>query len=159
MATFVVQKHDATQLHYDFRLEVGGVLRSWAVPRGPSLDPAQRRLAVEVEDHELSWGDFEGTIGAGYGAGTVIVWDRGTWSALGEVPFDRALAEGHASFELHGEKLRGGFTLRRMHGGEKPQWLLIKRRDEFARDGGDVVAERPESVVTGKTIEEVAAGG
>ncbi len=155
MATFVVQKHDATRLHYDFRLEVGGVLRSWAVPRGPSLDPAQRRLAVEVQDHELSWGDFEGTIGAGYGAGTVIVWDRGTWSPLRELPFDRALAEGHASFELHGEKLRGGFTLRRMHAGEKPQWLLIKRRDEEADAAPDPVGSRPESVITGRTVEDL----
>ena len=154
MPAFVVQKHDATRLHYDFRLEVDGVLRSWAVPRGPSLDPAQRRLAVEVEDHPLSWGEFEGRIRAGYGRGAVIVWDRGEWSPLGELPFARALEEGHASFELRGEKLRGGFTLRRMHGGEKPQWLLIKKRDVFAT-GEDVTADRPESVVSGRGIEDV----
>jgi bifunctional non-homologous end joining protein LigD len=152
---FVVQKHDATRLHYDFRLEVDGVLRSWAVPRGPSLDPAQKRLAVEVEDHPLSWGEFEGRIGAGYGAGAVIVWDRGTYEPLGDEPFGRALEAGHATFELHGEKLHGGFALRRMEAGDKPQWLLIKKRDEDARDGYDVSAERPESVVSGKTIEEI----
>ena len=154
MPAFVVQKHDATRLHYDFRLEVDGVLRSWAVPRGPSLDPAQKRLAVEVEDHPLSWGDFEGTIGRGYGAGSVIVWDRGTWSPLGDEPLADALDAGHASFELHGEKLRGGFALRRMERGGKPQWLLIKKRDAFASDE-DVVATRPESVVSGRTIEDV----
>ena len=129
MPSFVVQKHAATRLH--------------------------KRLAVQVEDHPLSWGEFEGRIEAGYGAGKVIVWDRGTWSPLGEVPFARALDEGHASFELHGRKLRGGFTLRRMHGGEKPQWLLIKRRDERACDGCDVTAEHPESVVSGRRIEDV----
>src|SRR5688572_23460942 len=105
MPAFVVQKHDATRLHYDFRLEVDGVLRSWAVPRGPSLDPARKRLAVEVEDHPLSWGEFEGRIGAGYGAGAVIVWDRGEWAPLGDVPFAEALEAGQATFELHGEKL------------------------------------------------------
>ena len=158
-SSFVVQKHDASRLHYDFRLEVDGVLRSWAVPRGPSLDPAQRRLAVQVEDHPLSWAEFEGVIGPGYGAGTVLVWDRGTWSPLDGAPLGEALDAGHASFELRGEKLRGGFALRRIGSGEKPQWLLIKKRDEHARDGGDVVSQRPESVVTGRTIEEVAAGG
>jgi bifunctional non-homologous end joining protein LigD len=156
MAVFVVQKHAASRLHYDFRLEVDGVLRSWAVPKGPSLDPAHKRLAVEVEDHPLSWGDFEGRIGSGYGAGTVIVWDRGTWEPIGDRPFADALKAGHASFELHGEKLRGGFTLRRMEDGAKPQWLLIKRRDEHACSGCDIVAERPESALSGRTIEEVA---
>ena len=154
MPAFVVQKHDATRLHYDFRLEVDGVLRSWAVPRGPSLDPAHKRLAVEVEDHPLSWGDFEGVIGAGYGAGAVIVWDRGTWSELGDVPLAEGLDAGQATFELHGEKLRGGFALRRMERGGKPQWLLIKKRDEHAREG-EIVEERPESVVSGRGIEDV----
>jgi len=153
--SFVVHKHDASRLHYDFRLELDGVLRSWAVPRGPSLDPGHKRLAVEVEDHSLSWGDFEGRIESGYGAGTVIVWDRGQWAPLGDAPLAEGLEKGHASFELHGEKLRGGFALQRIEAGEKPQWLLIKRRDEHARDGGDVTAERPESVVTGRTIEQV----
>ena len=152
---YYIQRHDATRLHYDFRLEVNGVLRSWAVPKGPSMDPADKRLAVEVEDHALSWGEFEGRIASGYGQGAVLVWDRGEFSPRGEVPFDRALAEGHASFELRGEKLRGGFTLRRIHRGDKPQWLLIKRRDEHARDGDDITAQRPESVVSGRTIEDV----
>ena len=154
MPVFVVQKHDATRLHYDFRLELDGTFKSWAVTRGPSLDPADKRLAVEVEDHPLSWGDFEGRIGAGYGAGAVIVWDRGTWSPLGDAPFAQALDAGQATFELHGEKLRGGFALRRMERGDKPQWLLIKKRDDFASEE-DVVATRPESVVSGKGIEDV----
>ena len=155
MPSFVVQQHDATRLHYDFRLEVDGVLRSWAVPRGPSLRPADKRLAVEVEDHPLSWGEFEGTIESGYGAGTVIVWDRGEYEPSGDVPFARALSEGHASFELHGAKLRGGWALRRMHRGEKPQWLLVKKRDDFASEE-DVTVEHPESVLSGKTIEQIA---
>ena len=154
MPAFVIQKHEATRLHYDFRLEVDGVLRSWAVPRGPSLNPRDKRLAVEVEDHPLDWGGFEGVISAGYGAGTVIVWDRGTYEPLGELPMARALAEGHASFELRGAKLRGGWTLRRTHRGDKPQWLLIKRRDQEASEE-DVVATRPESVDSGRTLEEV----
>ena len=155
MPAFVVQKHDATRLHYDFRLEVDGVLRSWAVPRGPSLDPAAKRLAVEVEDHPLAWGKFEGQIGAGYGKGAVIVWDRGIWSPLSEVPLSEALEEGHATFELHGEKLRGGFALQRTRSGAKPQWLLIKRRDDDAHPGSDIVAERPESVISGRTLAEL----
>jgi DNA ligase D-like protein (predicted 3'-phosphoesterase) len=155
----VIQKHDATRLHYDFRLEVGGVLKSWAVPRGPSTDPAEKRLAVEVEDHPLSWGDFEGTIGSGYGAGTVIVWDRGTYRNLREETVAEGLERGQVSVWLEGEKLRGGWTLRRTRGGEKPQWLLVKRRDETADPGADPVAERPESVLSGRTVEQVAQGG
>src|SRR5437588_1927328 len=128
---FVIQKHAATSLHYDFRLEVDGVLRSWAVPKGPSTDPREKRLAVEVEDHSLAYGDFEGRIGSGYGAGTVIVWDAGTYRNLDEQrSMSEALEVGHAKFWLEGEKLSGGWTLQRTRGGKKPQWLLIKRRDE-----------------------------
>ena len=141
---FVVQEHQATAHHYDFRLEVDGVMRSWAVPRGPSLDPAAKRLAVQVEDHSLAHNDFEG--------GRVIVWDRGTYEQGGRVRWPEALQRGHAVFVLHGEKLRGGFALQRTSGGEKPQWLLIKRRDEEARPGSDIVNERPESVITGRTL-------
>ena len=152
---FVIQKHAATTLHYDFRLEVGGTFRSWAVPKGPSTDPRDKRLAMQVEDHAISWGDFEGVIARGYGAGAVIVWDRGAYRPLGDEPMAKALDAGHASFWLDGEKLRGGWTLRRIRGGAKPQWLLIKRRDDEARPGSDVIAERPESVVSGRTLSEL----
>jgi len=148
---FVVQEHQATAHHYDLRLEVGGVMRSWAVPKGPSLDPAAKRLAVEVEDHSLAHNDFEGTLGAG----GVIVWDRGSYEQGGRVPWPEALARGHAVFVLHGEKLRGGFALQRTRPGAKPQWLLVKRRDNEARPGTDVVAERPESVLSGRTLAEL----
>jgi DNA ligase D-like protein (predicted 3'-phosphoesterase) len=157
---FVIQKHAASSLHYDFRLQVGGVLRSWAIPKGPSTDPREKRLAVEVEDHPLSWGGFEGVIGSGYGAGAVLVWDTGPYRNLGETPLDEALDAGRASFWLDGHKLRGGYTLTRtrMRGG-KPQWLLIKRRDEEADARRRPVSTQPESVISGKTIEEIAAGG
>jgi DNA ligase D-like protein (predicted 3'-phosphoesterase) len=148
---FVVQEHRATAHHYDVRLEVDGVMRSWAVPRGPSLDPAAKRLAVQVEDHSMGHNDFEGTLGAG----GVIVWDRGTYEQGGRVAWPEALERGHAVFVLHGEKLRGGFALQRTRPGAKPQWLLIKRRDDEARRGSDVVAERPESVVSGRTLAEL----
>jgi DNA ligase D-like protein (predicted 3'-phosphoesterase) len=151
---FVVQQHDASTLHYDFRLEVDGVLRSWAVPKGPSMDPADKRLAVEVEDHSLEWGSFEGRIGAGYGRGAVIVWDRGSYENLNDVSMAEALARGKASFRLDGEKLRGGFTLVRTHAGAKPKWLLMKKRDDEA-DGEGPVRTRPESVVSGRTISDV----
>ena len=154
MARFVVQLHDATTLHYDFRLEVDGVLRSWAVPKGPSMDPATKRLAVQVADHELSHNDFEGpTDGGG-----VIVWDRGGYEQGGRVPWPEAIERGHAVFVLHGEKLRGGFALQRTGGGAKPQWLLIKRRDDEAEPGSDVAAERPESVLSGRTLAAIVEG-
>ena len=159
--TFVIQKHAATSLHYDFRLEVDGVLRSWAVPKGPSTDPRDKRLAMEVEDHPLSWGSFEGVIPRGsYGAGAVIVWDAGTYENVSErdgerIAMDDALRAGHASFRLDGHKLRGGWTLRRIRGGEKPQWLLIKRRDADDDARRRPVSTQPESVVSGRTIEEV----
>ena len=150
---FVVQEHQATAHHFDFRLEVDGVMRSWAVPKGPSLDPAAKRLAVEVPDHDTAHNDFEGK---GHGGG-VIVWDNGTYEQGGRVPWPEALDRGHAVFVLHGEKLRGGFALQRTRPGAKAQWLLIKRRDDEARAGSDIVAERPCSVLSGRTLEEVLA--
>ena len=145
---FVVQEHQARAHHFDLRLEVDGVMRSWAVPKGPSMDPTIKRLAIEVEDHGLAHNDFEGpTAGGG-----VIIWDRGSYEQGGRVPWPEALDRGHAVFVLHGEKLRGGFALQRTSEGSKPQWLLIKRRDEEARPGSDIVAERPESVHSGLTL-------
>src|SRR5579884_2266245 len=145
---FVIHKHAATRLHYDFRLEVDGVLRSWAVPRGLSTDPRQKRLAVEVEDHSLQYADFEGVIGRGsYGAGVVIVWDEGRYRNLDEErSMAEALAAGHAKVWLEGHKLRGGWTLQRTRGGEKPQWLLIKRRDEGADARRNPQSTQPQSV-------------
>jgi DNA ligase D-like protein (predicted 3'-phosphoesterase) len=152
---FVVQEHAATAHHFDLRLEVDGVMRSWAVPKGPSLDPAVKRLAVEVGDHALAHNEFEGpTDGGG-----VIVWDRGSYEQGGRVAWPEALERGHAVFVLHGEKLRGGFALQRTRPGEKPQWLLIKRRDEDAVPGSDVVAEKPHSVLGGGTLDELLAEG
>jgi DNA ligase D-like protein (predicted 3'-phosphoesterase) len=152
---FVIQQHAATTLHFDFRLEVGGVLRSWAVPKGPSTDPREKRLAMEVEDHSLEYGDFEGLIGEGYGAGRVIVWDAGTYRPLTDGSPAEALDTGHLSFWLEGEKLRGGWTLQRTHGGEKPQWLLVKRRDEEADARRNPVGTQPESVLSGRTIDDL----
>ncbi len=148
---FVVQEHAATAHHFDLRLEVDGAMRSWAVPKGPSMDPAVKRLAVQVEDHDLSHNSFEGpTEGGG-----VIVWDRGRYEQGGRVAWPEALDRGHAVFVLRGEKLSGGFALQRTRPGEKPQWLLIKRRDEHARPGSDVVAERPQSAISGVTLDEL----
>jgi len=148
---FVVQQHAATALHFDLRLEVDGVMRSWAVPKGPSLDPAVKRLAVQVPDHAKEHNTFEGE----NEGGRVIVWDRGDYEQGGRVAWPQALARGHAVFVLHGEKLRGGFALQRTRPGEKAQWLLIKRRDELARPGSDVVAEQPRSVLSGRTLDEL----
>jgi DNA ligase D-like protein (predicted 3'-phosphoesterase) len=144
---FVVQLHDATRLHYDLRIEVGGVLRSWAVPKGPSLDTAVRRLAVPVPDHELSAGDFEGVHeGAQHGTGAVIIWDEGPAEILRDEP-------GHLSVVLHGSKLDGGFALTRT--GER-RLVLVKSRDEFTRPGSDITAEQPQSVRSGRTWQQVA---
>jgi DNA ligase D-like protein (predicted 3'-phosphoesterase) len=152
---FVVQQHAATARHFDLRLEVDGVMRSWAVPKGPSLDPAEKRLAVQVEDHSVGHNSFEGPTGGG----GVIVWDRGQYEQGGRVAWPEALERGHAVFVLHGAKLRGGFALQRTRPGAKPQWLLIKRRDEDARPGSDVVGERPESVLSGRTLDALLEGG
>jgi DNA ligase D-like protein (predicted 3'-phosphoesterase) len=152
---FVVQEHAATAHHFDLRLEVDGAMRSWAVPKGPSMDPAVKRLAVQVEDHSIEHNSFEGpTEGGG-----VIVWDRGSYEQGGRVPWPEALERGHAVFVLHGEKLRGGFALQRTGPpGEKARWLLIKRRDDEARPGSDVAAERPQSVASGTTLEDLLRG-
>lgn len=159
---FVVQKHAASHLHFDFRLELDGVMKSWAVPKGPSYDPTVRRLAMEVEDHPIEYNTFEGTIPQGeYGGGTVMLWDRGTYEAEdgGGVESLRAgYARGDLKFVLHGKRLRGGWVLVRMKRPGRPQWLLIKHRDELARRGHDVVDEETTSVTTGRSMEEIAAG-
>ena len=156
---FVVQKHAASRLHYDFRLELCAVLKSWAVPRGPSLDPGVRRLAIEVEAHPLEYANFEGVIPEGqYGAGVVLIWDRGTWAPQSDPveSYDRGTLE----FELNGERLRGGWVLMRMNRTVRERnWLLIKERDAEARPGsGDaVVAQHQTSVATGRNLEAVSA--
>jgi bifunctional non-homologous end joining protein LigD len=159
---FVVQKHAATRLHYDFRLGWNGVLKSWAVTKGPSYYPGDKRLAVEVEDHPWEYREFEGTIPKGqYGGGTVMVWDTGDWTPLGDV--DQGLKDGHLKFELHGKKLKGNWALVRMHGvaegSGKTNWLLIKEKDRFARDSRDeaITEEEPDSAVSNRTMEEIAA--
>ena len=163
---FVVQRHDATRLHYDLRLELDGVYKSWAVTKPPSLDPAVKRLAVEVEDHPLDYGTFEGTIPEGeYGGGTVQLWDNGLWLPQSSTPPQRALAEGHLKLVMNGERLKGGWALVRMK--DKPtksrkphhNWLLIKEKDDYARPGEpDALAAAETSVKTGRTLEEIAAG-
>src|SRR5215218_9920243 len=160
--SFVIQKHAASRLHYDFRLEMEGVLRSWAVPKGPSLDPGEKRLAVHVEDHPLDYGDFEGIIPKGqYGGGTVLLWDHGTWYPEGDPV--KAYKKGHIKFRLEGEKLHGGWHLVRLHGDrageDKENWLLFKDNDDIAVPGsGDALTqEYPKSVTTGLTLEEIAA--
>src|SRR5690606_28703487 len=159
-AQFVVQKHVARRLHYDFRLEHDGVLKSWAVPKGPSLDPRERRLAGQTGDHPTEYATVEGVIPQGeYGAGPVIVWDRGHW--VPETDPDKGFANGKLDFTLHGEKLRGRWTLVRLapRGKEKDNWLLIKRRDREAHgdDAPELVDTLPESVLTGRSLDEVAA--
>jgi bifunctional non-homologous end joining protein LigD len=156
---YVIQKHQASQLHYDFRLEWRGVLLSWAVPKGPSLDPSVKRLATAVEDHPLEYGNFEGVIPEGeYGGGTVMLWDRGTWAS--EVPdVDAALEKGDLKFTLSGKKLRGSWVLVRTQlgygGSKKPQWLLIKHRDRYASTE-DILIEEPRSVLSKRTLAEIA---
>lgn len=161
---FVVQKHRASRLHYDLRLEVEGVLKSWAVPKGPSPNPRDRRLAVPTEDHPMAYADFEGIIPEGeYGGGTVMVWDRGTYHNLragkpGQEPVSmaRALEEGQAEIELHGTKLRGAYALIRTGRGDRERWLLVKMRDDEASEE-DLTDTRPESVLSGRTLDEIAA--
>ena len=163
---FVIQKHAASHLHFDLRLELDGVMKSWAVPKGPSLDPSVKRLAMQVEDHPIEYNTFEGTIPEGeYGGGTVMVWDRGTYVYGGEDadPIEglrKGYAKGDFKFVLAGKRLQGSWTLVRMRrgGSKKPQWLLIKHRDDHADEGSDVVADHPTSVATGRTMEEIATG-
>ena len=136
MLSFVVQEHHSKKLHWDFRLEAGGVLKSWAVPKGPSLDPAQKRLAVQVADHDLDYRDFEGVIPAGYGAGRVLIWDSGPYKALEPASLEEGLGKGAFTFQLYGDILQGAFVLVKMHGpGREHSWLLIKKDDAFARPG------------------------
>jgi bifunctional non-homologous end joining protein LigD len=163
---YVIQKHAATRLHFDLRLELDGVMKSWAVPKGPSLDPAVKRLAMQVEDHPIEYNQFEGTIPQGeYGGGTVMLWDRGTYRYGGEEPDPvEGLREGYRKgdfkFVLQGKRLRGSWVLVRMRrgNGARRQWLLIKHRDEFADPGSDVVADVETSVASGRTMEAIAAG-
>ncbi len=160
---FVIQKHDATRLHFDLRLEVDGVFKSWAVTRGPSLDPHDKRLAVEVEDHPLAYGDFEGTIPKGeYGGGTVMVWDRGFWMPEGPEPPAKAIEDGELKFVLAGDKLKGSWVLVRMKrdrtGGKRTNWLMIKHRDEFSRDNEDNPGTEDRSAASGRSMAEIAAG-
>src|SRR5438132_3271613 len=152
---FVVQRHRATRLHYDFRLEIDGVLVSWAVPKGPTLDPSVRRMAVHVEDHPLEYFDFEGVIPSReYGGGDVIVWDKGTWEPAKTEDPGRAVADGERHADLHGDKLRGRFVLIRRGSKERPgdseEWMLLHKRDEHAVEGWDP-EDHPRSVLTGRT--------
>ena len=163
---FVIQKHAASHLHYDLRLELDGVMKSWAVPKGPSLDPSVKRLAMQVEDHPIEYNSFEGTIPKGeYGGGTVMLWDRGTYSYGGANPDPlEGLRGGHKKgdfkFVLNGKRLQGSWVLVRTRSDSsgKPQWLLIKHKDEFAVPDSDVTAEHVTSVTTGRTMEEIAGG-
>jgi DNA ligase D-like protein (predicted 3'-phosphoesterase) len=160
---FVIQKHDATNLHYDFRIEVDGVLKSWAVPKGPSTDPSVKRLAVPTEDHPLGYADFEGVIPEGeYGGGTMIVWDRGTYRNLKEddedghvLTLEEQIEKGHVTIWLEGEKLQGGYALIRTGSGEKARWLMIKMDDEVADARRNPTSTENQSVKTGRTLEEV----
>jgi DNA ligase D-like protein (predicted 3'-phosphoesterase) len=168
LPVFVIQKHDASRLHYDLRLEVEGVMASWAVPKGPSMVKGERHLAVHVEDHPINYNTFEGNIPEGeYGGGSVIVWDRGTYENIRESDekpkakhktMRQSIEDGKVEFLLHGEKLRGAFVLIRTDK-DKDQWILMKMDDEEALEDGDIREERPESVISGKTVEEVAELG
>lgn len=159
---FVVQKHNATRLHYDFRLEVDGVLKSWAIPKGPSMDPYEKRLAVMVEDHPLGYSTFEGIIPEGeYGAGEVIVWDKGTYKNIQEkkenkISMSEAIKKGHIEIELKGKKLKGEFVLiKTAFRGKGDNWLLIKMNDKYADPTLDLVSTQPQSVISGKTIDDL----
>ncbi len=159
---FVIQKHAASHLHFDFRLELDGVRKSWAVPKGPSLDPSVRRLAMEVEDHPISYNTFEGTIPQGeYGGGTVMLWDQGTYEADdggGAESLRRGYEKGELRFVMHGKRLKGGFVLARLRRPGRPQWLLIKRRDDHVDVDRDITAEQTTSVVTKRTMEQISSG-
>jgi len=163
---FVVQKHDASRLHYDFRLAINGVLVSWAVPKGPSMNPAEKRLAVRTEDHPLEYADFEGVIPEGqYGAGTVMVWDKGKYESKDRRVPEEQLAQGKIDVVLHGEKLRGGFTVIQTgnrSGGpsDRKRWLLIKQRDEQADPSWEIESPKLDrSVLTGRTLKEIEEAG
>ncbi len=160
---YVIQKHEASRLHYDLRLELDGVMRSWAVPKGPSLDPAVKRLAVEVEDHPVDYNSFEGTIPEGeYGGGTVMIWDRGTWEYAGDATSGvagarRGLEKGTLEFTLAGKRLKGNWVLiRTRRAGKAQQWLLIKQRDRYASETIDVTEKYLKSVATGRTMQAIA---
>ncbi|MFZ0052888.1 MAG: DNA polymerase ligase N-terminal domain-containing protein [Desulfobaccales bacterium] len=161
---FVIQKHGASHLHYDFRLEVDGVLKSWAIPKGPSTDPQEKRLAVPTEDHPLEYAGFEGVIPEGeYGAGTVLVWDTGKFRNITEkkgvaLDLPEALAHGHLKVWLEGRKLKGGYALTRFKTGKDEAWLLVKTDDQEADASADLLRTRPESVLSGRTLEEIAQG-
>jgi len=158
---FVIQKHQASSLHYDFRLEAGGVLKSWAVPKGPSTDPRVKRLAMPTEDHPIEYASFEGRIPEGeYGAGTVEVWDSGSYRNLkiedgNEVPPEKAIDKGHITFWLEGKKLKGGYALTRTGSGKGERWLLVKMADSEAAPGRDPINELPNSALTGRSLEEI----
>lgn len=158
---FVIQKHAARRLHYDFRIEVGGVLKSWAVPKGPSTDPRDKRLAMPTEDHPMEYADFEGVIPQGeYGGGTVMVWDTGTYVNIREkdgrpIPMERCLEEGHVAIWLEGGKIEGGYGLVRTGNGDKARWLLIKMKDEKADARRNPVGSRPKSVLSGRTLKQI----
>jgi bifunctional non-homologous end joining protein LigD len=159
--SFVIQKHAARRTHFDFRLEKDGVLKSWAVTRGPSLDPSQKRLAVMTEDHPLEYGGFEGVIPKGeYGGGPVMIWDRGTWDPIGDP--DEGLAKGDLKFRLHGDRLKGDFVLVRMKkdrtGGKRENWLLIKKRDDYAGDGNEPTQDYDTSVASGRSMDQIETG-
>jgi DNA ligase D-like protein (predicted 3'-phosphoesterase) len=161
---FVIQKHDATTLHYDFRLEAGGALKSWAVPKGPSTNPKDKRLAMQTEDHPLDYANFEGVIPEGqYGAGPVIVWDTGTYHNLTEkdgreVSVKEAVESGHVKVWLEGKKISGGYALTRVGDGKKARWILVKMNDEAADARRKPVKTQPESVLSGRTVEELKSG-
>jgi bifunctional non-homologous end joining protein LigD len=163
---FVIQKHAASHLHYDLRLELDGVMKSWAVPKGPSLDPSVKRLAMQVEDHPMEYNTFEGTIPSGeYGGGTVMLWDRGSYSPdepagreRADAAVRRGLRAGKLSFSLHGQRLRGSYALVRTEKGARPKWLFFKHRDEHADPNHDITAEVVTSVATGRTMDEITAG-
>jgi len=159
---FVIQKHDATNLHYDFRIEVDGVLKSWAVPKGPSTDPSVKRMAIPTEDHPLGYADFEGVIPEDeYGGGTVMVWDRGTYRNLKEDDQEESpsvadqLEDGHATIWLNGEKLKGGYALIRTGKGDNPRWLLIKMNDDEADARRNPTSTEPDSVKSSRSLEEI----
>ena len=156
---FVVQKHDASKLHYDLRIQMGGVLKSWAIPKGPTLNPENKRLAIPTEDHPIDYADFEGIIPEdNYGAGAVIVWDKGTYKNKTErdgklINMEQAYNKGHITLHLNGEKLKGGFSLIKMKQNDK--WLFIKKNDSEAKRKGDILKEKPKSVLSGKKLEEM----